>query len=138
MKQLWLLRHAEAEPASAGLTDFERPLTAAGRAQAAAAAAQLRQLDVRPDLMLASPALRASETALIVAQRLQCPAVVRYQPSLYQASAAQLLAALQGCEAGVSTLLLVAHNPGLSQLAQRLGGPSAKLGTGALCRIELP
>jgi len=161
MRQLWLLRHAEAEALRAPLTDFERALTARGRAQALAAAERLLQLGLCPDLLLASPAARARETATIVARRLQCLQAIDYQPPLYQASAAALLAALQRCEAGVHAVLLVGHNPGLSDLVQQLAQPLAghrevaagvtppggtaasddlssfTLVTGALCRIAL-
>jgi phosphohistidine phosphatase len=158
---LLLLRHAEAEALRPPLTDFERALTAQGRGQALAAAERLLQLRLRPDLLLCSPAARACATAEIVAQRLQCPQAVRYQPPLYQAGAAALLTALQHCEPGAHTLLVVAHNPGLSELVQQLAEPLAgrradtagsapsgssaagddlssfTLATGALCRVTL-
>jgi phosphohistidine phosphatase SixA len=153
-----LLRHAEAETPHSAQGDFERPLTAHGRAQACAAAERLQQLGLVPDLLLSSPAERARLTAQIVARQLQCPQPIDYDAALYQASAPALLATLQSCAAPVQTLLLISHNPGLSELAQRLAGsvqaaeveviggteiarvghdPSFMLGTAQLCRIEL-
>ena len=59
MKQLILLRHAEAQSQRPGLADFDRALTDHGRTQALDAADCLHRLAVRIDALLASPALRA-------------------------------------------------------------------------------
>jgi phosphohistidine phosphatase len=155
-RRLLLLRHAEAaaaqagspgSPAAAGSPDFDRPLTPRGRSQAQRAARLLLRAGLQPDLIMASPAVRARDTATIVAARLGYSREVDQQPALYQAGAAALLAALQRCEAGAQTILLVAHNPGLSELAQELAGAHAARGdgpdqritlaTGALCLLEL-
>jgi len=147
LRRLLLLRHAEAETVRPGLTDLGRPLTLQGRAQAAEAARCLQTDGPRPDAVLVSPAARARETALIIAEQLQCVDALRYEPALYPGEVDTLLPALQRCHAGAHTLLVVGHNPGLSALALRLAGsriapaavqPSAwQLGTGAWCRIEL-
>jgi phosphohistidine phosphatase len=148
-----LLRHAEAEALRPGQSDFERTLTAHGRTQARAAAGRLRQLGLYPDALLSSPAERARRTAVIVARQLRCLQAIDYRPDLYQAGAPALLAALQHCGAHAQTLVLVAHNPGLSELAHRLTSrtasagrtgvtgteldPSFTLATGQLCSLEL-
>ncbi len=153
MRRLVLLRHAEAEALRPGQSDFERALTAHGRAQARAAAGRLRQLELFPDALLSSPAERARRTAVIVARQLRCLQPIDYRPDFYQADAPALLAALQHCGAHPQTLLLVAHNPGLSELAHRLArrsatagrtgvagaevDPSFVLATAQLCSIEL-
>ncbi len=157
MRHLVLLRHAEAEAAHPAQGDFERALTAQGRAQARAAGERLRQLSVFPDLLLSSPAERARLCAQIVARVLGYLQPIDYQPALYQAAAPALLATLQRCAAPAQTLLLVAHNPGLSELAHRLAAAvqlvqaqvvgvrgtaglgkdsSFMLGTAELCRLE--
>jgi phosphohistidine phosphatase len=158
-RQLLLLRHAEAaavppgSPAAPGSRDFDRPLTPRGHSQAQRAARLLQQAGLQPDLIMASPAVRARDTAAIVAAQLGYPREVDQQPALYQAGAPALLSALQRCEAGAQTVLLVAHNPGLSELAQGLAGAQRLAGahaarrdgpdqrltlaTGALCRLEL-
>ena len=59
--QLILVRHADAEPSAA--TDAARPLTALGRAQAAALCRGLGRVGVVPDVILSSPAVRCRETA---------------------------------------------------------------------------
>ncbi|HTW73800.1 MAG TPA: histidine phosphatase family protein [Steroidobacteraceae bacterium] len=141
MRELLLLRHAEAQPARPDLPDFDRRLTARGRAQARQAARRLAAAAARPGVLLASPAARTRETAEIVAAGIGYAGGIRQPPALYLASAPVLLSALRGCEDEVPTLLLVGHNPGLCalarELAQALLGGTLELGLGALCRLTV-
>lgn len=117
--RLILMRHAEAVSAAPGLDDFDRPLTTAGRAAAARVAARLAQLPVR--LLLHSPAARTHETALIINGQLQLPAAaVRAEDAIYLASAGSLRQLVQDNAAAGGCLLLIGHNPGVSELLQLL------------------
>jgi phosphohistidine phosphatase len=146
VKRILLLRHGEAEPAGAAASDFERPLTPHGRAQALQAVHRLRQARCIPQTILASPALRTRETATIVAARLERLQALRYEVCAYPGSPEVLLQLLSALPDEIEVPLLVGHNPGLSTLAGRLaalastGRSSAEppeLSTGGLCRIEL-
>jgi phosphohistidine phosphatase len=66
---LYLIRHADAVPASADnpISDEDRPLTSTGQAQSKAVAATLQQRGVRLDRILHSPLVRAQETAAGIA-----------------------------------------------------------------------
>ena len=66
-RQLWLLRHAEAEPHGTR-ADSERRLTARGEAQARAAGVALARLDVMFEAVLFSPKVRARQTAELAAE----------------------------------------------------------------------
>ena len=61
-RQLWLLRHAEAEPHGTR-SDSERRLTVRGEAQARAAGLALALLQADFEAVLSSPKVRASRTA---------------------------------------------------------------------------
>ena len=74
MKRLTLMRHAEARWKDAGLSDLERPLNRRGTAAAEAMARRLLELQLLPDLLLVSPAVRTRQTADIVARELSLPA----------------------------------------------------------------
>lgn len=65
---LYLLRHAEADPYQAD--DFSRKLTEKGRAQAERVGEFLLKHELKPDLILTSPVLRAKETAKIISKKL--------------------------------------------------------------------
>ena len=143
MKRLLLLRHGEAEPADVAASDFARALTAHGRSEALEAAHRLRRAQCMPELILASPALRARETALIAAARLDCVQALQFESSAYPGSPQALRGLIEAAPAEVETLLLVGHNPGLSVLARELDAhttPASELpdlSTGELRRIEL-
>src|SRR5881398_1654963 len=109
-----------------------------GTAAAEVMARRLLDLELIPDLLLASPARRTQQTADIVARELSLPARrVRREEALYLASASDMLELVHGTGPRVAHLLLVAHNPGVSELAQLLlrQHSTAGLATAALCSI---
>lgn len=116
MNRLILLRHAKAETEAASGDDFDRPLAPRGRREAKAMGAQLAALGFRPDVALVSPALRTRETWEIAAESLAA-GEVRLDPTLYNAEAKTIR---RLAEAAGGTVLVVAHNPGLQELAVSL------------------
>lgn len=138
MRQLLLLRHAHAENAAPGAADFDRPLSPRGRAEALDAARCLQVAGIGCDAIMVSPAARTRQTAQILIEELGSTAAVRYVEVLYLADADALLRFLEGADAGLHTLLLVAHNPGISELATRLSdaGSSIELRTSGLCQLR--
>jgi len=139
VKRLTLMRHGDARWQDPGLSDMERPLNRRGTGAAEAMARRLLELGLVPDLMMASPARRTQQTAEIVARELSIPArrVLR-EEALYLASAAELLKVAQGCGPRVAHLLVVAHNPGVSELVQLLvpAKNAGGLGAAAICSIS--
>jgi len=132
------MRHGEARCTDADLSDLERPLNRRGSAAAGAMARRLLELQLVPDLLLVSPACRTRQTAGIVARELSIPPrrVLR-EEALYLASADDVLKVVQGTAPRVTHLLVVAHNPGVSELAQRLvpEADAGGLATAAVCSI---
>lgn len=117
MKKLILMRHGKAAPYAE--TDFSRPLLPAGRERVLFSAQKLQAQAAKPDLFLASPLLRAQQTAEIVSQVLQVP--FQTQDELDgRLSAKGLLALAQQHLQEKDTLLLVGHNPNMSLLAGML------------------
>lgn len=117
-----LMRHAHADWPSFQGNDFDRPLTAQGEAQARRAAVAMQAAGHAPALLLASSARRTRQTAELVAMELGVPASgLQFDAELYNASADVLAAQLQSALRSADGLvLLIAHNPGISQLAQQL------------------
>lgn len=133
------MRHADARWNDAGISDLERPLNRRGTSAAEAMARRLLELEFIPDLVLVSPARRTQQTAEIIARELSLPArrVLR-EEGLYLASAPDTLAIAQRTGPRVMHLMLVAHNPGLSELVQLLvpHNDGSGLGTAALCSMR--
>lgn len=134
--QLWLLRHGEAEP-HGRRPDEQRELTERGERQARAAGGALAALGVRLDAVLTSPRVRALETA-----RLACEALTgAIEPETHQAlsagfagSQALELLARWGDEA---RLLVVGHEPDLSNVVGELAGARVDLKKGGMAMVRI-
>ncbi len=138
MKRLTLMRHGNAKWKDRDVADFERPLNRKGMGEAEAMARRLAELDLRPDLILASSATRTQQTADIVAKELGINARhVRGDESLYLARAKDILTVIHATGPRVPHLMVVGHNPGISRLVEHLGGrfEGTDLPTGALCSV---
>lgn len=121
-RRLTLLRHGEAQALDSCPEDFERALTRRGVIEAQEIAERIVRRDLIPDLILVSPAERAWSTAEIVAsaceldtKQLQCAR------ELYLASPEMTWRVLSRRDSSLRHILICGHNPGLSQVASRLG-----------------
>jgi phosphohistidine phosphatase len=123
---LWLLRHAQAAD---GAPDDERPLTELGRRQARAACVALARLGVAPELCLASPKLRALETATLACEPLGLEVTV--EPGL----AGEPFDPWE-LAAGFDEVLLVGHDPSFSITVHELTGAQARLRKGGIAAIK--
>jgi phosphohistidine phosphatase len=123
MKQVILVRHAHAHGLEPGLEDFERRLDRRGRHEAETMARRAHELGIAPDHLISSPADRAIATAREFAKTLGFPLPrIRHDDRVYLAEPEQLVAILRAAPAGARRVMLVGHNPGLSQLAEWLTG----------------
>jgi phosphohistidine phosphatase len=139
MRRLTLMRHAEARWQDAAGDDLARTLSRRGIAAAEAIGKRLRELELVPDRIIMGPAQRTRQTANLLARELALPPRhVLPEERLYLASAADILGIARGTGPRIAHLLVVAHNPGLSDLIHQLvprGGIST-LTSAALCSIE--
>lgn len=141
--RLSLLRHGLAESLSLG-GDLARELTATGREQARQAArliAATADLSERrlPDLILCSPAARTRQTAnAVIAELRLAQSSLHIEPRLYLASVATLQDIIDTRQPRPRHLLIVGHNPGLSELALQLGSllSGDELSTGELLTLD--
>jgi phosphohistidine phosphatase len=137
-RQLWLLRHAEAEPHGTR-EDAERKLTSRGKGQAQTAGIALARIEVKFDAVLYSPKVRGRETAEIAAA--QWSAAQRSRLEVYEPLAGGFDANdLPQALAKVSEegrLLLVGHEPDLSQLVRQLTGGAVDLKKGGVAMVRL-
>jgi phosphohistidine phosphatase len=134
-RQLWLLRHGDAEPAGAG-PDADRELTDKGRRQSVAAGRALVRIGVEFEAVYASPRTRARDTAGLAAAELGVsPRVHQPLHAGFTREDAEELLAGSGPDARV---LLVGHEPDFSQLVHDLTGGRIDLKKGGLAVIRLP
>jgi phosphohistidine phosphatase len=139
MKRLLLLRHAKAEPGTEPLTDIARPLAARGERDARHIAGRLHRQLGALDLILASPAARTLQTAEIVAAVFGYPrSAIALERALYLAEPTELIDVIAARGGSVDRLLVVGHNPGLTELAHALlpGFDVDDLATSAIVALD--
>lgn len=120
-RRVFLLRHAKSDwPDDA--EDHERPLAKRGRKAALLVADYMVKKRLRPDVVLVSGARRTRETWAIVERRLKKTTEIRILETLYDAPAERILALLRGLDPRYREVLVLAHNPGLQEVALRLAG----------------
>ena len=121
MKYLTLLRHAKSSWQDPSLADHDRPLNKRGKGDAPRMGARLAARDERPSLILTSTAVRARATARLLADALGYPREFLHSDrALYHADPDQILAVVAQQDDAFEHILLVGHNPGLTQLANAL------------------
>lgn len=125
-RTLVLLRHAKAER-PAGTADVDRPLTARGHADAAAAGAWLTHRGLLPAEIICSPSKRTRQTWHGVALALGGSGPdVRYEPAAYGGYPSDLLELIRGAAGGAETVLVIGHNPTISDLSGLLDPAAAR------------
>jgi phosphohistidine phosphatase len=130
VRTLAILRHAKAEHPPTG-SDADRSLTSRGHADAGAAGAWLAAEGYLPDLVICSPSRRTRQTwhAVAIAMGEGHSPEVRYEPAVYDQDSDDLLELVQTTSDKVGSVLLIGHNPSVSELSELLD-PSAMPGDG--------
>lgn len=140
LQTLLLLRHASAERGPAGGRDVDRRLSALGRSEAAGVGNHLRSSGLHVDHVLCSPAARTRETLeqLGLEPAPTGPDVV-LEPSLYQASAAEVLELVEQAAATTDgTILVVGHAPAVPTAVAVLAGPGSAPSAAAAVATRYP
>lgn len=121
MKTLTLIRHAEAAAPNGKQTDFERRLNERGKCEVEIMAKRLEKQDFSFDQMFCSSAQRALSTAQTIYDTLAPNArPLRDELALYNVDVEQLYRFIETIDSNIHHAVLVAHNPGLSYLANDL------------------
>jgi len=123
VKTTLLLRHAKSNWDDPTLDDHSRPLAARGVRAADRMGRYLAELDLRPDLVLCSSARRALETLEGLRPHLEAELRVDREPRIYGALAAELFELLRALDDADRGVLLIGHDPSISQLACGLTRP---------------
>jgi phosphohistidine phosphatase len=123
VKNLILVRHAEASEPAGGVKDIERELTAKGYRDAPRIGRYLFEQGIHPDMITSSIARRAQTTAELMAEQLKYELhKIDHNEELYNASVRTLLTHVNEADDSWNTLLVVGHNPAISYLAEYLSG----------------
>lgn len=140
-RTLVLVRHGRADGNDPRLPDFARRLDPRGRAEAVSLGRRLRAGGLVAPCVMASPALRTLETAQLIIELLDDrPSALETPPELYLAGMGVLAERVRATSPDAHTLVVVGHNPGISDfagwLSPALEHPS--FGTGEALIATLP
>jgi phosphohistidine phosphatase len=120
MLRLYLLRHAKTEPGEPGKPDRKRALIERGRADAGLIGVYLDRHKLMPQRVLLSPALRTQETWKYMAEAMRQAPDAATEDALYEAGAAEMMAVIGETADSTQSLMIVAHNPTLHEVALTL------------------
>lgn len=137
MKTLFLVRHAKSSRDNPGLPDHDRPLNERGLRQAPEMGRRLADRNVKPDVILSSPALRALTTAQLVASEIGYAAQdIAVDERLYASSAESLLLVVRALDKKLGSAMVFGHNPEMSALASGLSDGNLELPTCAIAEFR--
>ena len=121
LHRLTLVRHAKSDWSLPDQQDWDRVLNKRGQQDAPEMARRLRARKLKPDLILASPAVRALTTASIMARELKVPAErIAQDERLYLADPKSILEVIHELGGDARHVMVFGHNPGITDCANRL------------------
>ena len=121
MKTLTLVRHAKSSWSNPTLGDRQRPLNKRGERDAPIMGRRIAEHGIRPSLIVSSPAKRAWTTAKIIADEISYPReFLQREDGLYLASLDEFMDVLVALEGDFNSVMLVGHNPGMTDFANFL------------------
>ena len=122
MKLLTLIRHAKSDWDN-DLYDFDRTLNETGKKDAPILGEHLLSKLPKPDLIISSPAVRAVETAEIIAQKAGYPIEkIKQADELYLCSTSEYIEILHDQNPKLNHIIVVSHNPGTTGFANLITG----------------
>lgn len=122
-RTLLLVRHAKSDWGNPQQQDYDRPLNARGQRDAPEMGRRLKTMGHVPDLIIASTANRAAATARLIAAAMgYAEAHIHWLDSLYHAPPRvfEEVMATSGIDRNIKTLMMVAHNPGITEFANQI------------------
>ena len=119
-KTLILMRHSKSSWDNSYKDDFDRPLNSRGRENAQMVAKHIHSWGFKPELTLCSSALRCKQTLELIIPYFPKKMHIRYLDELYLAPEKAILEIIKSIKLSIDQMLVIGHNPGLSDLSQSL------------------
>jgi len=123
MKTLHLIRHSVASDGIAGATDIDRPLSDRGEVVCKTMAREIYAVGCQFENVFASPATRAQSTIRLIGESIDQKKIIwTTEDKLYTFAWPELLNWLESRDNKMDTIMIVGHNPAISELAIFLTG----------------
>jgi phosphohistidine phosphatase len=138
MKTILFLRAGASSPNSQPSDDFRRPITRRGEVDALRIGEIMKSRELIPEAVLTSPALRARQTAALIAHKSGYRGPVTPVEALYGASLEVLLDLIARLPDELNRVMIVAHSPGIKLALSRLTGWDKSFPPNALAYLVIP
>lgn len=136
MKRLFIIRHAKSSWKDVSLDDYERPLNKRGYRDAPFMGKLLKEKNIKPDIILSSPAKRAKCTAEVIAKETGYKNKIDFDDELYESTPNMIDAKIKSIDSKHHTAFLFGHNPELNMLAHKYVGFNENIVTCAAVEVE--
>ena len=130
------MRHAKSSWKDSNIADHERPLKKRGLKDAAEIGKILKHKGLVPDKILSSDAVRAADTATVVADKSGYKQEIEFISRLYMAEGSAIMDLIQSQPDSIKTLMVVGHNPGMEALVQLLSRKIESLATANMAYFQ--
>jgi phosphohistidine phosphatase len=118
MKTLCIVRHAKSSWDFTNLPDYERPLLETGIIRTRKIIDYLKGQKVNPGLIICSHAVRAKETAAMIAEGFSYPVDrIKIEEKIYTGNEGDVFDVIIKIDKNIEHLMIVGHNPTLTSLA---------------------
>lgn len=115
MLTIYIVRHAKSSWAEIGVEDHDRKLNERGIGDLVRMGEEVKTRDWIPEVIYSSTAARAKATAEGIAEKISIPKnAIIFERSLYLCTAKDIQKFLSGIDKGITSVMLVGHNPGLT------------------------
>jgi phosphohistidine phosphatase len=133
MKMLFVIRHAKSDQRFLG-NDFDRPLNNRGHESAPLMANTLKEKNIKPDVLISSPALRAKTTAQYFAKTFNITEEdIVHKAALYHAQMNTFYETIAQTNDAYHIAFVFSHNPGITDFVNSLS--DAKIDDMPTCAI---
>lgn len=137
MKKLSFVRHAKSSWDSIYPTDFEREINQRGIEKTENLFHFLKAEGLIPEMILCSPAIRAMQTAHFLMSKLNLSKdILVFEPLLYLGNHHDYMDAIYAFDDSINHLMVVGHNPSISDAAHILSKEVMMMSTSELCHFE--
>ena len=128
MKTLYLVRHAKSSWEEPGVKDIERPLIEKGIEKTQRVVEYFQKNNISIDLMISSPAVRAFETAKLIAKGIGYPVKqIKQDERIYDGYYDRILDVIYGTSDDINSLMLFGHNPTITHLSNLFLDPGVDM-----------
>lgn len=136
MKKIMIMRHGKSDWSDGSIRDFDRPLNKRGKLAASVMGKEIKRINLVPDLILSSPALRAKMTAELFVENSGFNNKIIWNKSFYFGYTEEIIQAIKDVDEKYENIMIFGHNPTWSYITERLSGEYCSMKTADLAVLE--